>query len=155
MYWRKIYLQLATLRKQTWVSKGKSSRVIGHDNVKDTLKERKTRMNYKEKNGTFLQPFLYLMLYRISPFGKTLMYRFGCMILWNCPCFSLRKNVSGIHTLRESTIVRYLMRPISKVLKLGLWIHNWIQVCIVRNWNSNYLLYRQMQVYYRSIVVEK
>ena len=33
------------------------------------------------------------------------------MILWNCACFSFRKNVSGIQTRRESVIVRYLMRP--------------------------------------------
>ena len=54
------------------------------------------------------------MLYKMSPLGKTLMYRLGCITLWNAPSFSFRKNVSGIQTLRASPRVRYLMRPETK-----------------------------------------
>ena len=47
------------------------------------------------------------------------------------------------------------MRPIRKIVEIRQVL--WIQVdrYLVRNWNCIYLLYRQMQVYYRSIVVEK
>ena len=37
----KINLQLATRRKQVWVSKGNNSKLMGHERVSDTLKEKK------------------------------------------------------------------------------------------------------------------
>ena len=53
----------------------------------------------------------HLMLQRTSPSGKTLTYRLGVRMVWNLPIFSLRKKVSGIHTLLASVIVRYFILP--------------------------------------------
>ena len=52
-----------------------------------------------------------LMLQRTSPSGKTLTQRLGVRMVWNLPIFSLRKKVSGIHTLLASVIVRYFILP--------------------------------------------
>jgi len=77
------HLQLATSKLQVCLSKGNKARCMEQAQVSDTL-----------------------MLYKTSPLGNTLTYKLDCKMLWKRPIFSLRKKVSGIHTLSESVIVR-------------------------------------------------
>ena len=56
------------------------------------------------------------------------MYKFGCIILWNCPFFSLRKKVSGIHTFFESVMVKYFILPLRSLKARRLSFHCWRKV---------------------------
>ena len=64
----------------------------------------------------------YLMLYKTSPFGKILTYKFGAKMLWKLPIFSFLKKVSGIHILVASINVKYLiLSGASMVFIFNIW----------------------------------